>query len=444
MKQLSVVLLLIVAVVSATVAQQRSLTLSQAVEVALDRNFNVKQAQNNLERDQASVLAAYGNFLPNINLNSSWGGSQGETFLPNGQRLPSTNIRSLSSGVSASLTLFDGFSNTSNLSSSVNTAIASEYTLSRTRQSVVNQARRLYYEVLRTERLLRVAEASLRYSTQQLERVQEMARLGSASLVNVYQQQAQVGQDEVRVVQSQNEYETAKANLVAFLALDVTEPIRIEDPSIPEEIEQAEFERLKEATRNLRGLISTAFDNRPDYRGAKAGYEATESAVTIARSGYFPRLSASAGYTLSGNSRVQSEFEDFRNSRNFNWGISLQFPIFSGFRTNEATQRALVTRKNAEENLRETERRIQVEIKGALLQLEFSEKNYESAVKSLQFQEQNLKVNQERYNVGAGTLLDLFFAQNNYNNALAAKINAVIQYLAAKSQLDLAVGSISH
>ena len=51
-------------------------------------------------------------------------------------------------------------------------------------------------------------------------------------------------------------------------------------------------------------------------------------------------------------------------------------------------------------------------------------------------------MNQEKYNVGSGTILDLLFAQNNYTAALSSKINAVYQYLNAKSQLDLAVGSI--
>jgi outer membrane protein len=444
MNRLFVVVLGALVLMSLGIAQQRTLTLNQAIDIALDRNFSVKQAQNNVERDQASVLAAYGNFMPNVNLNSSWGGSQGETFLPDGQRLPSTNVRSLSSSMSASMTLFDGFSNTSSLNAAVSTSVSTEQTLGRTRQNVVNQARRLYYEVLRTERLLKVAEQSLQYSTQQLERVKETARLGSASLVNVYQQQAQVGSDEVRVVQAQNDYENAKANLVAFLALDVAESITVQDPSIPEEIDQADFEQQKELTKNFRAMVETALDKRLDLMSAKAGYEATESAVTIARSGYFPRVSASASYSLSGNSRIQSEFDDFRNSRNFNWSLSVQVPLFSGFRTNEATQRALVTRKNAEENLRETERRIQVELKSALLQIEFAEKNYESSLKNLQYQEQNLKVNQERYNVGSGTLLDLFFAQNNYNNALAVKINAVIQYLGAKSQLEFALGTIRH
>lgn len=419
----------------------KPLTLSNAVQIALDRTFTVRQAQNNLERDQAGVLAAYGNFLPSVSLGSSWGGSSGEGFLDNGLRY-STNRRSLSTSVSAQMTIFDGFSNTSSLSQASSTAVGSEYTLGRTRQTVVNQTRRLYYDVLRTEKLLKVAEATLKYSTQQLDRVKETARLGSASLVNVYQQQSQVGQDEVRVVQAQNDYELAKANLIAFLALDVWSDYSIQDPSIPEEITAEEFYRTKQETANFRDLAGRALSTRLDYLTSKASFEAADAGVTIARSGYLPRVTASANYGLSGDSQAGSEFSDLKNNKSLGWSFSVSLPLFSGFRTNQQTEQALVSRKNAEESLRDKERTVQVELQNALLQLQAAEKTYDASLKSLQFQDQNLKVNQEKYNVGAGTLLDLLLAQNNYNSALTTKINSVYQYLNAKSQLEFSLGTI--
>ncbi len=439
---IALTLFLAIGAFAQTMSQPKLLTLGRAVEIALELNPTVRQAQNNLEREQAAVLSSYGNFLPSVSISSDWRGNTGESFLPDGQKLPSTSVRSFSSSLGASMTVFDGFSNTSTLNQASSNAISSEYGLSRTRQNVVYQTRRLFYEVLRTRRLLEVAESSLKYNQQQLERVQETARLGSASLVNVYQQQSQVGQDEVRLVQAQNDYDNARANLVAFIGLDVTETYTIEDSTIPTELTQLNAAMEKSTMQEFRRLVETALGSRLDYQASKENYHAAESGVTIARSGYYPRITASTGYGLSGNNRVISEFDDFKNTRSFSWGLSFTFPIFSGFRTNQTEQAALVAKKNSEVTLQDTERKIQVELRSALLQLEFAEKNYDAAVKSLQYQEQNLKVNQEKYNVGSGTILDLLFAQNNYNSALTSKINAVYQYLSAKSNLELALGSI--
>lgn len=425
-----------------TSSSPKVLTLSKAVEVALDQNVTVKQAQNNLERDQAGVTAAYGRFLPTLSVSSRWGYSKGESFLPDGQKLPTSAVQSLSSSVDAGITLFDGFFNTSNLSQSTSTAVATEYNLSRTRQTVVHNARSLYYNVLRTRRLLEVAEATVKYDNQQLERIKETARLGSASLVNVYQQQAQGGQDEVALVQAQSNYENAIANLIAYLGLDVAENYIIEDASIPEDIKNLDANAGKQRMQDFRAMANQALNTRFDYQSAKESFNAADVGVTGARSGYFPTITAGTSYGLNGNNKFVSEFEDLKNNRSFNWSLSFSLPIFSGFRTNQAEQSALVAKKNAEVGLYDKQRTIQVEVRSALLQLESAERIYEAAVKSLQFQDQNLKVNQEKYNVGSGTLLDLLLAQNNYNSALTSKINAVFQYQTAKSNLELALGTI--
>lgn len=460
--------LFIVLVTAVVGAQPQTISLNRAVQIALEQNFAIKQAANNVERDQAGVLSAYGNFVPTVNLNSSWSG--GEQYV-NGVALGSSDVRSLSMGVSARMTIFDGFANTSSFTSASATASASEYTLGRTRQTVSSQAQRLYYEVLRTRKLLEVAKLNLDYSSKQLDRVKETARLGSASLVNVYQQQSQVGSDEVRLVQAQNDYDLAHSNLAAYLALDMLQDYTIEDPAIPNEIDSVEMVRFRALTADLRSVANEAFERRPDYRSARESFRATQASVTAARSGYFPTLSASASYGFNGRTILDapassaiihqnaggtvnhlivpissrsysSEFSNFKDNASLNWSLSLSLPIFSGFKTNESVQRALVAEKNAEEGLRESERRIMVELKTAALQLGAAVKSYEAAQKSYQFQEQNLKVNQEKYNVGSGTLLDLLFAQNNYTNALVTRINAVYQYLNAKSQFELAVGSL--
>ncbi len=282
---------------STATAQTPRITLGRAVELALDRNFAIKQAANNVQRDQAGVLSAYGNFAPTVSLTSSWSG--GEQYV-NGVALGSSDVRSLSMGLGARMTLFDGFANTSSFTSASATANASEYTLGRTRQTVSSQAQRLYYEVLRTRKLLEIAKLNIDYSSKQLDRVKETARLGSASLVNVYQQQSQVGSDEVRLVQAQNDYDLAQSNLAAYLALDMFQEYTIDDPSIPAEIDSVEMVRFRILSTDLRSFVDQAFDRRPDYQSAKESFRATQASVTAARSSYYPTISASASYGYNG------------------------------------------------------------------------------------------------------------------------------------------------
>lgn len=451
MKKMSLLLTLVVVtfhVLSAqqNAADQKMLTLQKAMEIALDKNYTVKQAQNNMESAQTGVTAAYGNFLPTVSFGSSWSG--GEQYV-NGVPLGSSNVRSFSPGLSARMTLFDGFNNTATLTRAVSTSASTEYTLTRTRQSLVYRIQSDYFEVLRTERLVRVAEETVKYDIKQLERVKETARLGSSSIVNVYQQQAQLGLDEAALVQARNNYDIAKANLLADISVEVTEDYVIADPSIPEEIDKTELERIAELSKDFPSLTREALDKRYDYLSAREQYNATEADVTSARSGYLPLIAASLGYGWNGRTILESpttpytsEFSNFKDNTSYNWSLSFSLPLFSGFQTNNIVQNRLVAKKNAEEGLRDTERRIQVDVKNSLLLMQASFKSYEAAVNSLQLQNQNLKINQEKYNVGSGTILDLLLAQNNYNTALSNKINSVYQYFKAKSALELSLGRI--
>lgn len=451
MKKKSLLLTLVILTFSVLTAQQNSndqkgLTLQKAMEIALEKNYTVKQAQNNMESAQTGVTAAYGNFLPNVSLGSSWSG--GAQYF-NGVPLGSSNVRSFSPGLSAQMTLFDGFNNTATLSRAVSTSASTEYTLTRTRQSLVYRIQSDYYEVLRTERLVKVAEETVKYDVKQLDRVKETARLGASSIVNVYQQQAQLGLDEVALVQARNNYDIAKANLLADISVEVSEDYIIADPSIPEEIDKTELDRIAELSKDFPSLTREALDKRYDYLSAREQYNATEADVTSARSGYLPRISASVGYGWNGRTVPESpttpyasEFSNFKDNTSYNWSLSFSLPLFSGFQTNNIVQSRLVAKKNAEEGLRDTERRIQVDVKNSLLLMQASLKSYEAAVNSLQLQNQNLKINQEKYNVGSGTILDLLLAQNNYNTALSNKINSVYQYFKAKSALELSLGRI--
>jgi outer membrane protein TolC len=53
------------------------------------------------------------------------------------------------------------------------------------------------------------------------------------------------------------------------------------------------------------------------------------------------------------------------------------------------------------------------------------------------------KIAEEKYNLGAGTLLDLLVATANYTGALSDKVDAVISFLLAKKNTELALGTIS-
>jgi outer membrane protein len=439
----SVMFLLLTAGVQ-TLSQQKNLTLDEARQIALERNLSVVQAQNNVQSAQSSVLSAYGGYLPTLSLSGGWNRSQNDRVSNVTQVVAGSAVNiapefsvtnNFSTGVDARYTIFDGFARGARLTQASSNAVATEYSSSRTRQAIVFQVESAYLNVLRLEQLVKVGEENLKRDRRQLERITESNKVGALSIADVYRQQSTVAQDELALITAQNNYDKSKADLTALIGLDVWDDYTFQDATISPEISPAEFTETSEKYDSVQNLSERALQARPDYFAAKEQLSAAEAGVTQGRSGYMPTVSAYGGYSLS-----NTELSRLSDNKNLSWGLSLSWSLFDGFRTNEQLQTASASKRNAQVALLQAERDINTEIKKAVLDLDAARKQYEVSQKGLVSAEEDRKIAEERYNLGAGTLLDLLTANAGLVNAQANKVNAVYNYITAKRNLEYVVG----
>jgi len=445
MKLFSSVVLLFVVFFQFVLSQQPVvLTLDKAVELALERNLSIIKTQNDVDAAQSRVLTAYGSYLPTISASGGWNGNQRtgvqriQGIAIPGATSKSTN-NSFQAGVNLDYTIFDGLRREANFNSITSSAISTEQIAARMRQTIINGVESAYLNVLKFEQLMKVNDENLKRDRQQLERITESNRIGALSLADVYRQQSQVAADEYKVIQAQNDYDNAKADLVALIGLDMNMDYQISDQSISTVIGSVELNATVEKYKNFNELVKRALSIRPDYLAAKENYDVSESGVTAARSGYFPRITASAGYNLS-----SSEFSKLSDNKNLSWGINLNWNIFDAFQTNQVLQSAIVLKKNSEATLKQSERDISVEVKRALLNLEAARKQVEVSQKGVISASQDRKIAEERYNLGAGTLLDLLTASVGYVTAEVNNISASYFYITAKRNLEYVIGERSN
>jgi len=422
-----------------------ALTLERSIEIGLSQNTQVVLAQNTVEAQHSNVLVAYGNLLPTVSASASWRRDNVDLergFFQEGigfvnQRVSRTT-NSFRTSAGASITIFDGFGNTANLNRARAGALSSELNLDRTRQTVVFTTTQLYLNVLRTEQLLKVAADNLKRSMRQLERIEESNRIGAVALADVYRQQVVVGNDEISMIQAKNNYDRAVADLVYYLGLNALDEYQFEDPGIPSDVDTAEFLSVNERYRDVRSLFDQALELRPDYQSAIENLNRARSGVTAARAGHFPTVTGFTSYALNAD-----EIGVLRENRTLTWGISINLPIFNGWQIDNAVQQAKVDRKNAEEMLSQAHRQIQVDLRKSLLDLEAAQKRIEVSQKSVQSAEEDRRIAEERYNLGAGTLLDLLTANAQYTTAVSNKVNAVYDYILAKRQMEYFLGTLT-
>ncbi len=428
------------------VAAQKNLTLEEAVSIALQRNTSLIKVKNSLSTSESQLKSAYGSLIPTLGANTGWSfqrindaGSTQRDFLGNEVVTPPSQIdnRSFSAGLGGSVTLFDGLANIANINQKKNNLKATEYNIEKKKQDVVYEATNFYYLVLNAEELMRVREDNVKYYQKFYETVSERNRLGIVAKADVYTAQVQLGNAELLLIQAQNSYENTISNLLNYLGLDVLEEYKLVSPFGSQEISEsdaylAEYE-------NINAMVSAALDTRFDFKSQQLVVQSAESGLTIARSGLFPSLSGSYSYS-SGASKLDKLFD----RKVLNISLSLNFPIFSNWNTENQIQFAEVNLKNAKEDLFALERLVKIEVKQGYLDLTAAKKSLDVATKNVTAAEETRKINQERYNLGSGTILEVLQADRDYTDALRNKINTSFDFYIKRDKLNNSLGKLDY
>jgi outer membrane protein len=439
------ILLLCGLVVFTAIAQDsKVLTLESAVQLALDKNQTVIQAKNSVDQAKSSTLSSFGSFLPDLSFSGGYTRSMNWANTIYAGNVPIATGGSFqgssrfSAGLSSNLTIFNGLANFSRYSSAKSNESAAKHGFSRTQQSTIFQTHQLYLNVVRAFELMKVSEDNLKRSRGQLERITESNKVGAVAIADVYRQKVLVGSDELSLIQSQSNYEKAKADVLAFLGVPLDTEYQFDFAGIPTDIDTTEFAGLNAQYNSFSGLVSQAVGARPDHLANIASLNSSESSVSVAKAAYFPNVSAFADYGYN-----NQEFSTLLDNKGLTLGVNISLPIFNGFQTQTQIQQAQLQQNNAEVNVRQSQLRVTVDIRKALLDLEAAEKEVTSTQTSVQSAEMDRKIAEEKYNLGSGTILDLQVATANYTQALSNKVNAVNDFLLAKKNVEFALGTIA-
>lgn len=442
MKRLLVIILIASAITS--VSAQKRLPLDEAISIALQKNTMLIKMKNAISNSESQVKSAFGDFLPSIGAQAGWnwqrvddiGGTQ-RGFFGDDVITPASVIdsRSYSLGVGGAVTLFDGLANYSNLYQKKDQLNIAEYNIKRIKQDIVYETSNLYFNALNASDLLSVREENVKYFAKLYETISERNKLGSVPLADVYTSQVQLGNAELALIQAQNLAETLKSQLLSYLALNVMEEYTLVDPS--SQNKDLDVNTYLKDYSDMDLMVRAALDNRFDYKSKEAEVSVAEHGVTIAKSGYYPSLSADYSYSTGAVS-----LSNLFDRKVLRVGMTLSIPIFSNFKTEASLEAAEVNVMNVREDLLNLERQIKVEVKQNYLDLTAAKKSLDVAVKNVIAAQENQKINQERYNLGSATILEVLQANRDNIDAQRNKINASYEFYRQYYKLNNTLGKL--
>jgi outer membrane protein len=451
---LSSTLFALLFLVTSTLSAQdvRTISLQEAIEIALENNFQLKQAENNLTLSNESIKSEYADFAPTITSSLNGSRSTGQQFIADRLTEPGHNpivdvtTQSFSGRLSANLTIFDGFNNINSLRASEQSKLSSEESLQRAKEQVIFNAASRYLQVLLDGQLLEIAQENLENSQQQLEQVTAQVEVGSRPSVDLYNQEAQVAADELSVTQQENSLKFSKLLLVRQLQID---PLGEYDFVVPET--QTEVSEAGNMNYSLSELIDQAILNRSDLKSEVADIRILEYQLQIAKGSLYPSISASASlssrysdqYSLPGEGNIGFNDQFFDQQINRSLGLSVDIPIFQNWNRMYNIQSSKIQLKNAELSFDNSKLQVIQEVTQAYNDYTSYIKQLQASEKSRRASERAFETQQERYNVGSSTLIELSQAQASYVEAQSNYTQAMYNLIFQEKLLDYYLGKLS-
>ncbi len=408
-------------------AGARAITLDDAVREAQRNAPAAVSARNALRASAAAVRTAYAQYLPSLSISGTGSRQGGETFFQ-GKLVPYSGVPwSFSRGLSTSLELFDGGRRWYNLKSAQANVDAADAGETSQRFSIALQVKQQYFAVLAARESEAAANRQLEQAQEQLKSSTAKVRAGIATKSDSLRSAIQVGNARLAQLTAHNNLRVANAALTRLIgAADVV-------TATP--ADTAEMGRIVLDSTQLTAL---ALDG-PAVRQADAALVAAQAAKRAAKTPYMPTISSS--YSLSGNN----------TSETFDWGsgripkqnslrFSLNFPLFNNLSREENLTRTTVAEENAVAALRDAKLAQQQSLVQFLGAFRTAEERVAIQLASVAAAEEDLRVQQQRYALGASVLLDLLTSQTTLDQARASLIQARYDARIAKAQVEALVG----
>ena len=413
---------------------QELLTVEEAVRIALENNYEIRIASNDLEIDKTGVSIGNAGMLPAIgataNSNNSIQNSSQTRADGNTIELDDALNNNLNYGVVMDWTIFDGFRMFARYNQLKELENLSEAQLQQTILAKVSDVMITYYDLVQQQQQLTALDSTLVISDQRLRLADNRFSIGKSSKLEVLNAQVDMNTDQTMQLRQQELYKNTKIRLNQILARDTKIEFSVID-EIP--VDDELF---------LPVLEELALQQNPLLQAQVIANNIAKLELKQVRAGRYPTLVASTGYQFS-ESESSLGFISFGKSRGWNYGLSARMNIFDGFNQNQNEQIAKIQIENTELVIEQQTLDLQSQLGTAYqtyitnISLIELERNNEAIAK------ENLDITMEKFRIGTIPTIEFRTAQLNYINAIVRHSNARFQAKLSEISLKEFAGNLT-
>ena len=396
-------------------------TLENCVSYALTHNLSVKARQLNIESGQLQLTEAKDRFLPSLNASAGESLNFGRGLTAN-NTYADRNTTNFQWGASLQLPLFQGLSEYRQIKVAKSNLQQLLYEHEAAKDNVTLNIISQYLQVLYAKEVHASALSQLSQTTYEVGRQKALLEAGKVPEADLLDAESQKAQDELQVVTSENDIKVSLVELANLLQLpdvgnfDIA-PIPEDEPIIP----------------TSESVFNAAMMHNNSILAASQSIKTAEHNISLAKSGYIPRLSFNAGigssyYTVGGY--VNDPFSA-QMKHNFSTyvGVSLSIPIFDAFSTRNSVRQAKLQHLSAQLQLDQQSTDLYKTIQLAYYQACGAREKYLASLSTLEKTRRSFAATQEKYNLGRATPAEFEQAKNNLFRIEISSIQSHYEYL---------------
>jgi outer membrane protein len=405
---------------------QELLTIQDAVKIALENNYAIKIAANELKIGKTNVSIGNAGMLPKatasiIDNNSIINLSQTRTD-GTVNSLDNAKNNSLNYGVNLDWTVFDGFKMFAKLEQLKELQKQGEAQLKLTIITRISAINATYFDLVQQQQQLNALDSTIVISNQRLTLAQNRFTIGKASKLAVLNAQVDLNTDKVTLLRQKELYSNTKTLLNQILARDTQTDFKVIDIIVVD------------PTLLLSELTVLAEKQNPQLESLIIRKRIAELQLKQVQAVRYPTVKVNTGYTFS-DSQSSLGFTTQSTARGLNYGFSASINLFDGFAQNRNEKIAGIQIENSKIQIEQQSLTLNAELATAyqtyltnLILIDLEETNEVIA-------KQNLDITLDKFRIGTITTLEFRTAQLNYVNAKVRYSNA--QFQAKTSEIAL-------
>lgn len=414
------------AIKGASAQPKEAWSLKDCLDYAMANNLSIKKSANQIAISQENLKQSKAALLPSLSASTSqsfgyrpW--MSGNTSTVNNGQV-TTGVKKEyyngSYGVSGNWTVWNGNKNRNTVK--LNKLYEQEAQLDSAvnAKSIQEQIMQLYVQLLYLKEAIEVNRSSVENSKANEERGKVMLEVGKLSKVDVAQLSAQTAQDQYNLVEAQTNFEKYRLQLKQILELPDTMHFEVQVP-------MTEDNEALQTLPVLQDIYSAALSMRPEIKKAETGISEQELNVKIAKAGYYPTLSMSAGVSTNTSSRVEEAWKS-QMKTNFDMMASLNvsIPIYDQRQAKTATNKAKYEWINSQLDLEQSKKDLYNTIENYWLDAASNQQLFKSSIANVNSKQESYDLLEQQFQLGLKNIIELTTGKVSLLQAQQSKLQS--------------------